>query len=470
MMISQTIKFVLTFLTAYSFAAVSSASSASSFTSDPLLGYEKVRVHRCDEENQKIPTLIDVPLESLEDGLRIRLCFESSPQASFNDISILKVVDFTFTKTRTPGDLAAAGPTRQIPAIIRQKTVDNGVVVSDNISTLSCDPGSEICVFQTTLTGFFFLTEGTIHGKGNVLMQRGNKGGRRQLQHIDTFENIIIDFDFVGENGEKLPPKHGIMIGIIAAVVILSCCCCSILACFGLRICCFNNRGKKKKDIGYDDYDYDYDVDDVEAPVMMNWMSKHSKRSKKSKKDEFSTYDDDEISETHSLDEDEFWVEHCNEDYEDRREDNYKKEKFSTKTKAAAKPSSSPKSPKKKVKSRSITETKVVRKPSSSPKSPKKKVKSRSITEKTIEKEVNLDRNEDNTETKVVRKPSSSPKSPKKKVKSRSITEKTIEKEVNLDRNEDNTETKVVRKPSSSPKSPKKKVKSRSISEKNASR
>ena len=468
MMISQTIKFVLTFLSAYSFAAVSSASS---YTSDPLSSYEKVRVYRCDEENQRITAVIAEPLESLEDGLPIRLCFESSPQASFNDVSILKVDEFVFTKKRTPGDLAAAGPTRQIPAIIRQKTVDHGVVVSKDVSTLTCEPGADICVFETTLTGYFFLTEGTIRGKGKVLMQRGNEGGRRQLQHIDTFEDVILDLDFVGEY-EKMPPKQGIMIGIIVTVAILMCCCCAIFACCGLRICCFNNRGKKRKDIDDDDDDYyyddGYDIDDMEAAhiddmeaapvVMVDRISKNSKRSRKSKIDDFSTDEDEEISETHSLDEDEFWVENGSEDYDDvtnsleegnfeRRESNYKKEKVSTKTKAAVKIS-------KKI-PRSITEKnieregnfdgeedyakrKVVRK-SAPPKSPRKK--------KIVIKAGNLDKKEDNAKTKVVTK-SATPKSSKKK--------KTSPKTENLDRNIDNAETKIVGK----------KKKSRPITEK----
>jgi len=455
-MISQTIKFVLTFLSAYSFAAVSSSSS---YTSDPLSSYEKVRVYRCDEENQRITAVIAEPLESLEDGLPIRLCFESSPQASFNDVSILKVDEFVFTKKRTPGDLAAAGPTRQIPAIIRQKTVDHGVVVSKDVSTLTCEPGADICVFETTLTGYFFLTEGTIRGKGKVLMQRGNEGGRRQLQHIDTFEDVILDLDFVGEY-EKMPPKQGIMIGIIVTVAILMCCCCAIFACCGLRICCFNNRGKKRKDIDDDDDDYyyddGYDIDDMEAAhiddmeaapvVMVDRISKNSKRSRKSKIDDFSTDEDEEISETHSLDEDEFWVENGSEDYDDvtnsleegnfdRRESNYKKEKVSTKTKAAVKIS--------KKKSRSIAEktiekegnsdgeedyakTKVVRK-SAPPKSPRKK--------KIVIKAGNLDKKEDNAKTKVVTQ-SATPKSSKKK--------KTSPKTENLDRNIDNAETKIV--------------------------
>ena len=98
----------------------------------------------------------------------------------------------------------------------------------------------------------------------------------------------------------------------------------------------------------------------------------------------------------------------------DRRESNYKKEKVSTKTKAAVKIS---------------------------------KKKSRSITEKTIEKEGNFDGEEDYAKTKVVRK-SASPKSSRKK--------KTVMKAGNLDKKEDNAKTKVVTK-SDTPKSPKKK-------------
>lgn len=102
--------------------------------------------------------------------MRIRLCSEVTPQAKLNEIYILKVNDFVVTKRRTPGDISAAGTTRHIPSINLQTAVDHGVPVSNDLTMLLCDPGSEICVFETTLTGYLFIFEGTIHGKGSVLI------------------------------------------------------------------------------------------------------------------------------------------------------------------------------------------------------------------------------------------------------------------------------------------------------------
>ena len=284
----------------------------------------KVTLYRCDEKNQKIIASIDGPKESLaEHGLRIRLCFELTSQAKLNDIYILKVNDFVFTKTRTPGDMEAAGTTRHIPSIIRQKAVDHGVAVSNDLTMLLCDPGSEICVFETTLTGYLFLSEGTIHGKGSVLMQSGRTQRRhyqrlrsRQLQHIDTFEDVFIDIDFVGEKRNKLSLKQGSTIGVIVIIMILFCCCCTICCCLGN----FLDKLKERKD--NDDSNNDDDIDDIQAiPAIITWVSKHSRRNNPSKKGDIGT-DDDDVSETHSLDEDEFWVEDDDGDEESTKADN----------------------------------------------------------------------------------------------------------------------------------------------------
>jgi len=314
-MISRSIIIMLTLISAHCFVAVSSSS---------LYLSSKVTLYRCDEKNQKLTASIDGPKESLaEHGLRIRLCFELTPQARLNDIYILKVNDFVFTKTRTPGDIEAAGTTRHIPSIIRQKAVDHGVAVSNDLTMVLCNPGSEICVFETTLTGYLFLSEGTIHGKGSVLMQSGRTQRRRyqrlrsrQLQHIDTFEDVFIDIDFVGEKREKLSLKQGSTIGVIVIIMIIFCCCCTICCCLGI----FLDKLKERKD--NDDSDNDDDIDDVQTiPAMITWASKHSRRSNPSKKGDIGT-DDDDVSETHSLDEDEFWVEDDDGDEESTKADN----------------------------------------------------------------------------------------------------------------------------------------------------
>ena len=248
------------------------------------LSYQKVTAYRCDEDNREITAVIDNSTETLEEfGLPVRICFQATPQATFNDLFLLKVDDFVFTKDRTDWDLSAAGPTRQIPMIIRQKAVDHGTATSTDLTELLCDPGSEICALKTTLTGYFFLTSGTIRGKGSVLMQRG-KGGRqrqleqsdlerdidlereRELQHIDTFEDVYIELTFIGDGRVQMSPKRRIIVVVVSIIAFLSCCCCGIIYCMSICVGDDDDDDDKK-------YDSD-DDDDVEAvPVVIEWAS-----------------------------------------------------------------------------------------------------------------------------------------------------------------------------------------------------
>lgn len=255
------------------------------------LSNEKVSVYRCDSSNQRIASTISNKTEILEDaGLDIRICFQASQEATSNSLYILKIDDFTFTKDRTNGDLAAAGPTRQIPVIMRQNAVDHGIAMSTDLTKIFCDPGSVICAIETRLTGYFFLTSGAIRGNGSVMMQRG-KDERRELQQMDAFEDVFIELEFTGGGRNPIPPKKrtAIIVGIIT-LLLLTCCCCGIFCCFLAGVCCFAGRDKRE----------DTDDDNIEeVSVKIEW-SPNAKNSKKNGEGE-------DLSETESLEDDKYW-------------------------------------------------------------------------------------------------------------------------------------------------------------------
>lgn len=256
------------------------------------LANERVSVYRCDSDNQRLASTISNKTEELEDGgFDIRICFQASSHSISNNSYILKIDDFTFTKDRTNGDLAAAGPTRDIPYIIRQEAVDHGTAISTDFTEVYCDPGSEICALETRLTGFFFLTSGTIEGKGKVMMQRGSDE-RRELQQMDQFEDVFMEIDFTGGGRATIPPKKRMMIIVSVILGLLFLCFCgSVLFCCFAGICCFAARDKRVEDTDDDDIE--------EVSVKIEWAP-GMKRSKKGEEEE-------DMSETESLEDDQYW-------------------------------------------------------------------------------------------------------------------------------------------------------------------
>jgi len=249
-----------------------------------------VTLYRCDAENRTITSTISNSTEELEgNGFDIRICFRATRRAINDGMYIGKIDDFTFTKERTNGDLAAAGPTRQIPVIMRQNAVDSGIVKSDDFSKIECDPGSEVCAIETRLTGYFFLTSGTIYGKGTVMMQRGTFDQRRELQDMLEFEEVSLDIRFTGGGRAPMEPQQRniIIISIIIALLVL-CCMCGVIWCCMAGICCFAGR----------DRDEEEEENVEEVSVKIEW----DPEAKKSKKTE-----EEDMSETESLEDDKYW-------------------------------------------------------------------------------------------------------------------------------------------------------------------
>jgi len=257
------------------------------------LQYEKVSIFRCDSENRTISSTITNETQYVEeDGLDIRVCFKVTPRASSDDLFILKIDDFSFTKGRVSGDMAAAGPTRQIPVIMRQNAVDHGLEMSPEVTTIYCDPGASVCAIETRLTGYFFLTNGVIKGRGSVAMQRGrDEDEGRALMPLDGFEDVSINLEFTG-GGNGIGPETSTMIviiGIIIALLVLFCLCGFACCLFG--VCCFAYRNKKETEESEEE-----NIEEVS--VRIEFDPAVSKKSKKRDEDE---------SETESLEDDQYW-------------------------------------------------------------------------------------------------------------------------------------------------------------------
>jgi len=261
------------------------------------LQYKQVSVFRCDSENRTIASTITNETEYVEeDGLDIRVCFKVTPRASSDDLFILKIDDFSFTKGRVNGDLAAGGPTLQIPVIMRQNAVDHGVAMSEEVTKIYCAPGASICAIETRLTGYFFLTNGVIKGRGSVAMQRGRDEGDegdegRRVQELDGFEDVSINLEFTGAGNGDGPETSTIIviIGIIIALLVLLCVCGFACCLFG--VCCFAYRNKKETEESEEE-----NIEEVS--VRIEFDPAISKKSKKRGEDE---------SETESLEDDQYW-------------------------------------------------------------------------------------------------------------------------------------------------------------------
>ena len=294
---------VIAVLSAFCFATVFSSDATAALRGRRSLDVNnKIDVFRCDANNHRISSTIANKTEELEDeGFDVRICFEATRLATSDNLYILKIDDFSYTKDRTNGDLAAAGPTRDIPPIMRQQPVDHGIPLSDDVTKLFCEPGAKVCALETRLTGYFFLTSGTIMGKGSILMQRGSKG-RRDLQAIDTFQDVYIEIDYTGGGKTPMLPEKRriIIIASVIAGLMLILCCCGLTVCCMLGLCCFAGRDKRETE---------QQEDIEEVSVRMEYAPGMKKK------------DEEDMSETESLEDDSYWDDDISlTDDEDERE------------------------------------------------------------------------------------------------------------------------------------------------------
>jgi len=114
-----------------------------------------VEAYICDNEAN------NVPITGTEQGQTVRVCV--SPTASNLAAGALmrQLEQFTFR--------------REIPVSTSQVAIasDTGGVPNDQLTVVSCRPGSTVCAFETLLNADFFASEGKVIGSGQAFLQLG---------------------------------------------------------------------------------------------------------------------------------------------------------------------------------------------------------------------------------------------------------------------------------------------------------
>jgi hypothetical protein len=163
-----------------------------------------VDTFECDEDFQEVKVT-----EPKVDGDTIRICVRPSPYTRERGVVMRNIDEFQFQTEKNDG----------IAGFVVQYAIEKGGK-EDGQTLVTCEPGSEICVFKTRLKREFFLLSGEIIGTGiagleyETKSEQDNYFGRtrdyrnrrhlrgrlrarkRYLQADDTGENK--DFNFVG--------------------------------------------------------------------------------------------------------------------------------------------------------------------------------------------------------------------------------------------------------------------------------
>ena len=146
-----------------------------------------VNVFACDGNNQEINVV--TPLTS---GTTLRLCFEPNRPTLLQNIYILKIESFQLEKPNA--NFGQSGNT--FPRQIIQDPVANGINGDNGSTILQCTPGATVCTMVITLEdGFFHTGDGTVTGRGQVALQKGNSG-RRELSATPTTTTATINLSF----------------------------------------------------------------------------------------------------------------------------------------------------------------------------------------------------------------------------------------------------------------------------------
>jgi hypothetical protein len=125
-------------------------------------------------------------------GSVIEICVRPKAAAVLDGITMREIQSFEFT--RVGGDDAT------------QKAIVAGVPSQNQLTTLDCMPGYEVCSFKTILFANFYKSKGTVSGNGIASMQFGgsvrrqlrSESSRRTLQQEDEAAGAAefeLDFD-----------------------------------------------------------------------------------------------------------------------------------------------------------------------------------------------------------------------------------------------------------------------------------
>lgn len=111
-----------------------------------------VLAYLCDSEENI------VPVSGLNQGQTIRVCVTPTDEVLAQGFRMREIEEFEYR--------------REIPFSTKQEAIQNGL--ADQLTLISCRPGSVVCAFDTILFADFFTSEGTISGSGLAFLQIGD--------------------------------------------------------------------------------------------------------------------------------------------------------------------------------------------------------------------------------------------------------------------------------------------------------
>lgn len=170
----------------------------------------------------------DDPLEGAEE---FRVCLKTGQATASQGVTILKINNFKFYKSRT-GEKTLV-----------QEAIDAGAAMPRSV--LDCPGGNEHCSFRTQLRDVFYYEDGQVEGIGSVALQYGTSFRRLRGRKTQEFAGLVsVNMFFDIEDGLNKPkikqqrdnfnefwndqPDHiqGLFVGAILLAVILCCCIC----------------------------------------------------------------------------------------------------------------------------------------------------------------------------------------------------------------------------------------------------
>mmetsp|Transcript_2252 Transcript_2252/g.5415 ORF Transcript_2252/g.5415 Transcript_2252/m.5415 type:complete len:376 (+) Transcript_2252:133-1260(+) len=135
-----------------------------------------VEAYICDSDQNVVPIM------PTAQGQTVRVCVSPTPDNLKAGALIRQLESFAFR--------------REIPISTKQTAIEPGTggVPADQLTVVSCQPGSTVCAFETLLAANFFAGEGIVTGSGQAYLQLGNgasAAARRQLQ--GTANQVLAD-------------------------------------------------------------------------------------------------------------------------------------------------------------------------------------------------------------------------------------------------------------------------------------
>jgi hypothetical protein len=143
------------------------------------------KAYRCDANSDEI-----VSNDPLEKGTKIRICVATHLRAKLRGLTITKIANFHFLKEQDDR------------ANIEQILLQNGIETNDferyDETTFNCQPGSDLCYFESKPFDDFFDTDGTVLAIGNIMLQYGKydspnslRGSDRKMVHTEDTTELL---------------------------------------------------------------------------------------------------------------------------------------------------------------------------------------------------------------------------------------------------------------------------------------